>query len=74
MSLENLPPIHKSWTAQYINDLTTKELELLYACLVRKLYQIEIRYEEHTVFYERNKDNAFLDLLEKKQKQSKLKN
>jgi hypothetical protein len=67
MSIETLPPIHQSWTDEHINDLTTEELEVVYANLRRKLYQIEVQFEEHTVFYQHNKDRIFQTIEEKRQ-------
>jgi hypothetical protein len=47
--------VWQPWTKQDLDDLTLEEIEILFAHLTNKLYDIENQFLEETAFYSRNR-------------------
>jgi hypothetical protein len=55
MSVTSLPPVWETWTDEDLDNLTLYELEKLHAVLRNKMFVIEDRFDQETIFYPRNR-------------------
>ena len=64
-----LPPVWMPWTRKDLENLTLEEIEVIYANLDRKIYDIENQFIEETAFYKRNKEKILRKERQRKEQQ-----
>jgi hypothetical protein len=57
------------WTREDLENLTLEEIEVIYANLDRKIYDIENQFIEETAFYKRNKEKILRKERQRKEQQ-----